>query len=249
MAENGYFDANCFLGSWPHPVPHALSSATEMREAAAELGITRRLVAYAPAREWSPEIGNDELGAQLGTGEVGCWIADPLDFVDSVSIQRRLDELERAGFGAVRLSPDPAVHNYRLDARSLGPLIEELTRRGWPLLIETALPQWDSIEDILRTGSIRVILCGLGYRHARSLYPVLDRHPNLAVETSSFIALGAIEDVVRRFGSGALVFGTSSPLLAMGAAVARIELAELSDEDRGAIAAGNLLGMIGRKAA
>jgi hypothetical protein len=35
----------------------------------------------------------------------------------------------------------------------------------------------------------------------------------------------------------------------MGAAVARLELAELSDEDRGAIAAGNLLGMLGRRAA
>lgn len=249
MADIEYVDANCFLGSWPHPVPRALDSATAMRDAAAELGITRRLVAYAPAREWSPEIGNDDLGPQLGPGETGCWIADPLDFLDRVAIPRRLDDLERLGFGAVRLSPDPAVHNYRLDAQSLRPLIDELTRRGWPLLIETGLPQWDAIEDILRSGSIQVILCGLGYRHARSLYPVLARHSNLAVETSSFLAFGAIEDVVQRFGPGSLVFGTNAPILAMGAAVARLELAELSDEDRGAIAAGNLVRMLAGKVA
>lgn len=244
-----YFDANCVIGSSPHPVPNALASPVAMSEAAVELGITRRLVAYAPARDWSPEIGNEELDAQLGAGDVGCWIADPLDFVEPVAIGRRLDDLERRGFGAVRLCPDPAVHNYRLDARALRPLIEELAHRAWPLLIETALPQWDSIEEILGIGAIDVILCGLGYRHARSLYPVLDRHRNLVVETSSFLAFGAIEDVVRRFGPGALVFGTNAPILAMGAAVARIELAELSEEDRAAIAAGNLLRMIARRAA
>ena len=78
----------------------------------------------------------------------------------------------------------------------------------------------------------------------RTLFPLLDRYPNLIVETSYLQAHDGIQLLVERWGAHRLVFGTGLPLWDPGMPVTGLTYAGLAPEAFAAVAGGTLQALL-----
>ena len=69
---------------------------------------------------------------------------------------------------------------------------------------------------------------------------MLEKFDNLFIELSRFMGAGAVEDVVKRFGSRPLLFGTNMPQYTGTAAVGLLTYFDIDHKDKQAIAGDNL---------
>lgn len=155
------------------------------------------------------------------------------------------DYLLGIGARAVRLAP--LKHGYSLAPTVCDDLLAALAETAFPVCVGLGEIGWERLDEALtRHPRLRVILERIGYRHGRTVLPMLARHRGLHIETSSYVGHRAIEELVDRFGPARLVFGTDQPFLDPGAALARILYADLTDEAREAVASGNLARLLER---
>jgi predicted TIM-barrel fold metal-dependent hydrolase len=75
---------------------------------------------------------------------------------------------------------------------------------------------------------------------------LLESFPNVLLSMgSNYTVHGGIEDIVKRFGAGRLLFGTGSPKAEPAMAVLQLVYADIPDADRQAIGSENLDRLIG----
>jgi predicted TIM-barrel fold metal-dependent hydrolase len=233
------FDANVRVG---HSGVHG-ELALEAPELAAEMdrfGIKRALASHFAAEEYDTEEGNkaltrdaDEFAARL----TPAWAALP----DSDSI-RKLAARQPA---AVRLFFGALKHNFSSAPWCAGELFEYLQANAILPLIAREDIEWNSLASILENfPRLPVLLLESGYRADRYLFPLLQRHPNLYFDSSTYVAHRQLEAFVERFGPDRLVFGSRLPLYTPGAALAVLATARIPDEARLLIAGGNLRRLI-----
>jgi predicted TIM-barrel fold metal-dependent hydrolase len=133
----------------------------------------------------------------------------------------------------------PRDHRYFLDGLSWGDQLPVYAERRIPLFVKAGL---DRVADLLRAfPSATVITDTLGANPLdRYAWPLLEAYPNLYYETSGYLTAGAIEAFCQRFGADRLVFSSGFPDYPSGAALLTLVGADISDDDRQAIARGNL---------
>jgi predicted TIM-barrel fold metal-dependent hydrolase len=149
--------------------------------------------------------------------------------------------MREKGVKAARLYPGRAHHGFTLADWCAGGLLDALDAARMPLLLDIESVSWEDVYALLkRYQRLPIVVSNCSYRHNRYLYPLWERFGNLYVETCRFLGAGTIEDVVRRFGAGHLLFGSNMPVYTGTAIVARITYADISREDKEAIASGNL---------
>lgn len=245
-----FVDAFGMVGRSGYSQPFGLGSTHEVLEEASRCGVSRVLAHHAIAREWDPLTGNALLQKEMATDDriMGAWVVEPIDAYRPHAATSQVDRMLNGGFAAARMFPDPGSHNYDLGGRGVVAFLEACAERRIPVFIETEYPDWRVLDEILQATGVSIVLTGISYRRSRNLYPLLDAHPRLLVETSTFVAHRGLEDVVDRFGSGRLVFGTRLPQYAAGAAVARVLLADLPQAEKAAIAGGTLIELLRRVA-
>ena len=74
----------------------------------------------------------------------------------------------------------------------------------------------------------------------RLFRPLLERYPNVHIDTSQYLLDGGIESLVADYGAGRLLFGSSFPESYLGGMMLTLRHARISEEAKAAIAAGNL---------
>ncbi|MCL4418151.1 MAG: hypothetical protein M1308_04480 [Actinobacteria bacterium] len=74
----------------------------------------------------------------------------------------------------------------------------------------------------------------------RLLYPLLEKYQNLYIETSKLFLMEQIEDMVKKFGSKRLIFGTSYPVLEMEFSVVRMLMSGLNNKAKEDIVFNNI---------
>ena len=85
------------------------------------------------------------------------------------------------------------------------------------------------------------ILCNVGvWGPDRWFRPLVENYPNFHVEISTYLLAGGIEDFVKTYGSGRLLFGTHFPQFDHGGMMLTLRHSEISARDRSAIASGNM---------
>jgi predicted TIM-barrel fold metal-dependent hydrolase len=115
-----------------------------------------------------------------------------------------------------------------------------------PVFVDLAQTDWQSVAALAtREPELRIVVCSVGYRGLRVLLPLLERYPNLSCDLSYFAAHHGVEVIVRRFGADRLLFATGTPGCDAAGGVACLAWADLDDESRGAIAAGNADRLLG----
>ena len=216
---------------------------TEILEDLARHGIEAALCTHAHCAEYDPVHGNKLLTSlELLSAPVRverCFTVMP-GHTGEIPRGRGLAEYLATGrAAAVRVLP--SAHGYSLSDLCARELLETVEAARLPLLVELADTSWAEIDGVLEAHpALRTIVLRVAYREDRRLYALLEKHANLFVETSVYVGHRAIERVVQAFGARRLIFGTGAPLFAPGGAVAPIVYAEISDEDKAAIAGGNL---------
>jgi predicted TIM-barrel fold metal-dependent hydrolase len=246
--EFEFFDANCMIGARAGRQPGGLASVAEVVGELARAGVRRALVYHALAREWAPSYGNAELANVLKRHPhlTGCWVAAPGAGDQDPAVRPFAERLLGAGCRAARLFPDQGAHRYGLSDAGLGALLGPLAAHRIPTFIDAPAPEWAALDRLLSDHpGLPVVLVGIGSRDAGQLFPLLARWSNLSVETSNLAAGGGIEELCGRYGPRRLLFGSGAPQGSIGAAVARVLVAELPVEAKAAIAGGNLERLIG----
>ena len=140
----------------------------------------------------------------------------------------------------------PRFQNFSLAPWSLGPLLTELARRRLPLLLPLAETGWDEVFQLCRDHpSLPLVVTGLNYRQLRYLLPLWEHCPNLYVDLSWLSVHDGLAFLAGRGLLGRVLFGTNYPRSTPGAAVTMVTYANITEDERGAVAGGTLRTLIG----
>jgi hypothetical protein len=232
-------DATVGFGPYRTRVFRYARTVSELIDELDFCGIDEALVYHTAQRFDQTTIGNERLVNEIG----GCarlhatWAVLPGATGEQPPVGQLLEQMRTHHVRALRLFPRD--HRYFLDGLSWGDQLPVYAERRIPLFVKAGL---DRVADLLRAfPSATVITDTLGANPLdRYAWPLLEAYPNLYYETSGYLTAGAIEAFCQRFGADRLVFSSGFPDYPSGAALLTLVGADISDDDRQAIARGNL---------
>ncbi len=153
--------------------------------------------------------------------------------------------MKKSNVKAVRVYPKANYHSFSISEWCSGELLGALEEERIPLILDMETVSWEDVYTILGNHKqLPVIAASCNYRNNRYIYPLLENYKNLFIELSWFMGTGAIEDVVKRFGSYNLLFGTNMPQYSGTAAVPILTYSDINQKDKQAIAGGNLSNLL-----
>ena len=240
------FDANCAIGPWPTERV-AYETVEELVAEMDRLGIERALVSHTLGQHYDPPQANQILTQELAPYEqlLPCWTLLPLSCGEMGTLDGLLGELSTAGVRAVRMYPRD--HSYALDDWQCGDLLRALSERRYLVLVDVEQTDWPAVERVCRSyPDLSVVLTATGYRLFRFLFALMDRCPNLYCDLSNLSTFLGVEEVLDRFGSGRLLFGTGQPSYDPGGPIARVFYTDAPEADVAAMAHGNLERLLAR---
>ena len=243
-----FFDCNAYVGQCPVPHEGEPYEPSALAAEMARCGVARALIHHSIATYYAPDVGNEAL---LEVCErfpmfVPCFVALPHHTGEFPAPEAFVQQLDAAGVGAVRLFPSAGMMGFSLADWSCGELFDVLSEAGVPVFVSLSEIGWAGVNSVLEAHpQLPLVVTHQAYRVDRELYPLLDRHPGLHIETSGYQNHWGIESIVERFGAERLLFGTQMPRLQAGSSMANVAYAQIGDDDKQLIAAGNLERLLG----
>jgi len=211
-------------------------------------GVDRALVHHALMRDHSPVVGNQMLADGIMGHErlVGSWAILPPQTGELPAGQALYDAMAAANVRALWAYPDD--HRYLLNRLTFGALLDEVSERRIPLFIPRDAVEarpggtWELVTRLLAEyPALTLVVTAHGpWGEDRYFRPLLDAYPGLHIGISRYELDGGLVELVERYGASRLLYGSNYPLNAMGGPLLMLARAVLSDEDRAAIAGGNL---------
>ncbi len=242
-----YFDCNCSVGrvAYPHlyDIPDVEGLIREMKTA----GIEEALVYHTVARDGYPPDGNSMLMEAIRDrkGLYPVWVLLPHHTGEMPHPHKLLPEMKKNDVKAVRLYPKVNYHSFSISEWCSGDLLGALEEERIPLILDMETVSWEDVHTILENHQqLPIIAANCTYRNNRYIYTLLEKYKNLFIELSRFMGGGAIEDMVERFGSRHLFFGTNMPQYSGTAAVALLTYSDIDQKAKQAIAGGNLRNLL-----
>jgi predicted TIM-barrel fold metal-dependent hydrolase len=237
------FDACCWLGRPLEPAFTTVDQWPQLKAALTRYGIRRAVISHSAGVTCGAEEGNRAVLDAIERAE---------DFVAGVTL---VPEMARGaqwhallrGLVArrarlVRLFP--AAHNYLLTFTLRDGMLDALREHRLPLVVWNTQTTWPAIAAVCEHfPDLTVVVEGVQrklFYDNRVFYELLDRFPNLFLETHNLVNYLGLDDLVRRFGSERLLFGSFFPHLDPNAAAMLLTDGEMSQRDRENIAHGNL---------
>jgi len=102
-------------------------------------------------------------------------------------------------------------------------------------------PDWRLLYDLSqRYPTLPIILTGWSGLASRSFYPLAQACPNLHLDTSRYALFQGMEAFCRLVGARQLIYGSGVPFMEPGVPMTTILYADISQEEKALIAAGNL---------
>lgn len=253
-----FFDCNARIGlsaSPPVDLPAGAGSSAqgteggddgspgEMLAAMDRAGVERALLWHVAQRDQAAITGNELLAEAIAPHErlLGCWSILPPQTNELGELEAWFAAAAKARVRAVRAFP--AEHRYCLRADVLGELLEHLLRCRMPLFVpvhEDA--SWPAVYDLLaEMPELRVVLTDMQvWGSDRFFRPLLERYPNVYVDLGMYMTDGGVEELVATYGAARLLFGSGYPEHYHGGPMLALAHAEIADDAKQAIAAGNL---------
>jgi predicted TIM-barrel fold metal-dependent hydrolase len=214
-------------------------------------GIARALVTHTWAKGHDAGAGNARLTEEVkGQGRLSaCRVVLPSATGEVPPEPEQVGRLLTSGARAARLCP--VAHRLSLEPWEVDRLLGALAERRVPLLLDFDNRHWSEprpwrfIEWCCRTyPALPVVLLREAQANFRTLFALMDRCPNLVVETSYLQGHDAIHLMVARWGAGRLVFGTGMPVYDPALPIAGLTYAGLSPEALAGVAGGTLRGLM-----
>jgi uncharacterized protein len=245
-----FMDVNCMIGEWAFGNLR-FQTSEDLHKEMVRLHIKRALVFHSRAWLCDPVTGNHETVAQTGgnTAFIPVMVLTPLLEQEFGGIGKVQAYIRENRIGAVRLFPND--QSFTLNRWNVDKLFSFLNEFRVPVLIECR-PVEGSVEEYFSQvfdlakayPQTPILLLAVGYRNLRVLYPLFETCSNVFIDTSTFITFRGLEDMVRYFGSGRILFGSRMPFQEGGVSVGRILYADLPDTDKENIAGRNLASLL-----
>ncbi len=148
-------------------------------------------------------------------------------------------ELDRCfavkGFRGIKLHP--CCHSQEVDYKNYAPVYEEADRRGCPVLIHVwgaaNVREVDGLAPKYPNAKFIMAHTGGDIKSMELALDVINRHENVYGDLAlSTPAEGNVEWLVREVGSKKILFGTDMPFYDPSHVVARVAMADISDEQK-----------------
>jgi predicted TIM-barrel fold metal-dependent hydrolase len=147
-------------------------------------------------------------------------------FGDAGPVQR----LQNDGFRLVRFFP--AVQEWPIVYQPFGSLLEILAESNLPIMINVAQPgQITALESFVGSYPI-IVFSGVDPALLPEAIAALRKKSGWMMETSRLTAIGSIKQVVNSVGPERLLFGTGAPAQSLSGALAALQHAGITDEQR-----------------
>lgn len=238
-----FYDCNAFFGLPAQrplaPVGTADALLTEMDHA----GVRRALVWHIAQHDVAPQTGNRMLAEAIASQPrlTGCWTVLPNQAREFPAPDVLFNQMREARVAALRVFPKD--HKYLLNGVSMGELLEAMTRRRVPLLVSLRRGvSWQIVYDLLAEfPNLACVICDHGcWGEDRYFRPLLERYPDVYVDTAQYLLDGGVEAFVADYGARRMLFGSGFPESYFGGMMMALQHARIPQAAKQAIAGGNL---------
>ncbi len=237
------FDCNAFLGL---PARRPLAPVASAGEFLAEMdiaGVEKALVWHIAQHDVAPQTGNALLTDAIAQHErlVGCWSVLPNQAHEFPEPEALFDQMRSARIAALRAFPNS--HRFLLNEVSMGQLLGAMAERRVPLFLSIRRGcTWATIYDLLGSfPTLTCVVCDHGcWGEDRQFRPLLERYPNVHIDTAQYLLDGGIEALVADYGPDRLLYGSGFPESHFGGMMMALKHAQIADGAKSAIAHGNL---------
>ncbi len=238
-----FFDCNAFFGLPTIRPLRPVATAEVLLAETDRAGIERSLVWHIAQHDASPQLGNRLLADAIRPHErlFGCWTVLPNHAHEFPPPAELFGQMRRQRIVALRIFP--TSHRFQANAVSLGDLLEAMVTRRVPLFLSMRRgANWAIAYGLLAEfPQLVCVICDHGcWGEDRSFRPLLSRYPNAYVDTAQYLLDGGIEALVADYGAERLLFGSGFPESYHGGMMLALRHARIREEDKQAIAAGNL---------
>jgi hypothetical protein len=211
-------------------------------------GVDRALVWHIAQHDVAPQTGNRLLADGIAPHPrlVGCWTALPNQTHEFPEPAELFAQMRGERVAALRVFP--SSHRFLVKDVSMGELLTAMTNARVPLLLSVRRGiSWQAVYAILEDfPELTCVVCDHGcWGEDRMFRPLLERYPNVRVDTAQYLLDGGIEAIVEDYGPNRLLFGSGFPESYFGGMMMAIKHARISKEAKEAIAHGNLERLIG----
>ncbi len=243
-----FYDCNVFVG---YPPVRQLFEPADTASLLKEMdwcGVDKALAWHAAQIGGGPEPGNRLLAAAIEGQErlSGCWCIQPNQAREFPPFEQYLEQMRSASVRALRAFP--LDHHFLLNKVSMGDWLEGMVANRVPLFLSVVYgANWEIIYQLLaECPELTCVICDHGcWGEDRRFRPLIEAYPNTYIDLSQYLLDGGIEGFVERYGAGRVLFGSGFPQSYMGGMMMALRHAQIAEEDKQAIAAGNLEKLLG----
>jgi predicted TIM-barrel fold metal-dependent hydrolase len=242
------FDVNCWMGKPLTPTFTNVDGVTTLKTMLARYGVRRAVLSHTMSVHYDAEAGNRALldAIRHDDAQVGAATLVP-EMSRSGMWPSVLKRLIADGIRLARLFP--RSHNFLLDDDYLGGMLGTLQDLRLPVVLWHTEAAWQEIAEVCsRYRDLSLIVEGTGrklFYDNRVYYPMLERFPNLYLETHNLTNYLGLDDPVRCFGSQRFLFGSFFPHEDPNSAAMLLTHGDFTAADRENIAHRNLEKLIG----
>lgn len=241
-----FFDAGCQLGRRGVIREGEPATKEDVLELMDRCRIEKAVACHAMAREGDMKQGNLELVKET-EGEprfVRQWVAMPSAFGEFMGVDELPDGMKENGVSSLRLFPK--THGFSIKPYALGKLMDAAAECRIPVFFDYGEAMGDEMYGLCHDyPDVNFVVTNTAYALNRWLGPVLDSCPNLYVGTGSYVVHGGLANFCKYYSAERLVFNTNLPFGSAAAAVSLVCFADISKEEKGLIAYGNLERLLG----
>lgn len=141
------------------------------------------------------------------------------------------------------LTINPKTHRYLPRKNVIGDYMEMANERKIPVIFNTSRGiTLEQTDDIMRDfpGLTAILTYADCWPNDRFLRPFLDAYPNLCLDMTYMLTDCGLKDLLKKYQSDRILFGSGFPESYIGAHMLVIKHAEIDEEDKIKIAGGNL---------
>lgn len=200
---------------------------------------------YNALADRDPELGNAQMLeiAKASNGRIKpCFLLEPvLDTLGIPGTGTVIERLKAAKPSACRVTQGQGPH-FWMDKFYAQDMLAPLNELHMPLIIDGAYTSefWHHLPDMAQAfPNIPMIIVRYGLNEARTIHPLLKYTSNVYFDMAVMIDAGGIEEVVEKFGSTRLLFGSGLPSFVPAGSLGMLMYAQISDQDKENIAHAN----------
>ncbi|NOY58271.1 MAG: amidohydrolase family protein, partial [Calditrichaeota bacterium] len=242
-----YFDSFAAIGRRAGKDAEAPWTTEHLLEDMVRCRINAALVFSHQAKDTHPLVGNGLVVEECEKHPrlFPCWVGLPHHTGEFPRPDKLMQEMEENNVRALKIFP--RIYEFAVDEPTLGELFSTMQEAGLLLIVdaghhgEAAQIEWPEVSWLCENyPRLNVLLHSVRWEATRTLAPLATRFPNLHFEFSNYQGNRMLEFWSDLIGHERLLFGSETLIKSVGAARAYVDYADLTDEQRRAVAGENL---------